>query len=205
VCPLGGPTRTSRTAGCGLGLGLTRTFCRDGYLRLSFSRPFLLCLSSGPFPVLARQGRVFARPLGLSFRFFQALARSPKLILRKTHTLLGHIGLQSCSIDDLRRFCILGGSVVSGGHFAACFFHDLPARRGASLTQAAGACHHALRSRQVDRTAQGVSASAILIDASQMRGNDWDDSASRKLTEQLLELQNAYAGSSPKNCAENNQ
>jgi hypothetical protein len=36
-----------------------------------------------------------------------------------------------------------GRRCVWGQHFAACFFHGLPAKRAGSLTQAAGACHRA--------------------------------------------------------------
>src|SRR6266404_9580782 len=98
------------------------------------------------FPVLTRKRCVLACALGLSLGFLQALARAPQLVFRKTYALLGYIGLQSGSFDDLGRAFIPGRGVLCGGHFAACFFHGLPAKRGASLTQAAGACHRARES-----------------------------------------------------------
>ena len=148
-----GPARPlSRPAGCPSGtghcrlcLGLARTLRCDHHVLLTFGGTVLLCMPACAFPVFTRQRRVLTCALSLTFSFFQALTRPPKLVFRKPHPLLGHVGLQSGSIDDLRRFCILGRRVVCGGHFAACFFHGLPARRGVSLTQAAGACHRALQ------------------------------------------------------------
>jgi len=99
---------------------------------------------AGTFPIFSSQGRILACALGLSFRFFQALACSSQLIFREPYPLPGHVSLQLGTVDDFRRFGLAGGRVICGSCFGSGFFHGSRTKRAVSLARPAAACHRAL-------------------------------------------------------------